>query len=145
MLLASAFDSRAVEAPIADAAERSDHGAIRALLKRRADVDAPQADGMTALHWAAHRDDLQTARLLASARVLVTNRFGVTPLSLACQNGNTAMVELLLERGADPNTVIRGGETVLMTAARTGKPGPVKALLARVLGWMRRNAAVRPR
>ena len=131
ILLASAFDSRAVEAPIADAAERSDPGAIRALLKRRADVDAPQADGMTALHWAAHRDDLQTARLLASARVSVTNRFGVTPLSLACQNGNTAMVELLLERGADPNTVTRGGETVLMTAARTGKPGPVKALIAR--------------
>ena len=86
---------------------------------------------MTALHWAAHRDDLPTARLLNAARVAVTNRFGITPLSLACQNGNTAMVELLLERGADPNTVIRGGETVLMTAARTGKSGPVKALLVR--------------
>lgn len=41
------------------------------------------------------------------------------------------MVELILERGADPNTTVRGGETVLMTAARTGKPGPVTALLAR--------------
>lgn len=86
---------------------------------------------MTALHWAVYRDDLPTARLLASARVAVTNRYGVTPLSLACQNGNTAMVEWLLERGADPNTAVRGGETVLMTAARTGRPGPVKALLVR--------------
>jgi ankyrin repeat protein len=50
---------------------------------------------------------------------------------LACQNGNASIVELLLEHGADPNTTSRGGETVLMTAARTGKPGPVKALLAR--------------
>jgi ankyrin repeat protein len=41
------------------------------------------------------------------------------------------MVELLLGAGADANTTLRGGETVLMTAARTGKVGPVKALLAR--------------
>jgi ankyrin repeat protein len=40
-------------------------------------------------------------------------------------------VELLLERGASPNTTLRGGETALMTAARTGKPGPVAALLQR--------------
>ena len=130
-LVGSAVDSLASEAPIADAAEKSNLATIRTLLKQHADVNAPQADGMSALHWAAHRDDLATARLLTTARVGVTNRFGITPLSLACQNGNTAMVELLLERGADPNTVIRGGETVLMTAARTGKPGPVKALLVR--------------
>ena len=131
VLFFSAFSSFSSEAPLANAAEKSDRAAIRALLKQQADLNAPQADGMTALHWAAHRDDPETAKLLASSSVAVTNRFGVTPLSLACQNGSTAMVELLLERGADPNTVVRGGETVLMTAARTGKPGPVKALLAR--------------
>lgn len=119
------------ESPLADAVEKSDRAAIRTLLKQRADVNAPQADGMTALHWAAQLDDFEAAKLLADAKanVTVTNRYGVTPLSLACQNGNTSIVELLLERGADPNTALRGGETVLMTAARTGKPGPVKALL----------------
>ncbi len=131
-LCATPSSSFAAKAPsFAEATEKSDHATIRTLLKQHADVNAAQADGMTALHWAAHRDDPETAKLLASASVAVTNRFGVTPLSLACQNGSTAMVELLLERGADPNTVVRGGETVLMTAARTGKPGPVKALLAR--------------
>ena len=53
-LLGSAIDSLASEAPIADAAAKSNLAAIRTLLKQQADVNAPQADGMTALHWAAH-------------------------------------------------------------------------------------------
>jgi len=67
----------------------------------------------------------------AGADVKATNHYGVAPLSLACENGNPELVELLLASGADANTTQRGGETVLMTAARTGKVGPVKALLAR--------------
>ncbi len=131
LLSALAPNSFAADSRLADAAEKSDRATLRALLEQRADVNAAQADGMTALHWAVHRDDLETVGLLAGASVVVTNRFGVTPLFLACQNGGTAMVELILERGADPNTTVRGGETVLMTAARTGKAGPVAALLAR--------------
>ncbi|HEY0551395.1 MAG TPA: ankyrin repeat domain-containing protein, partial [Verrucomicrobiae bacterium] len=109
----------ATKSPLADAAEKSDRATIRTLLKQHADVDAPQADGMTALHWAAYLDDLEIARALAGARanVMVTNGYGVTPLSLACQNGNGSMVGLLLEHGADPKTTLHGGETVLMTAA----------------------------
>ena len=120
-------------APLADAAENSNQAAVRVLLEQRADVNAAQIDGMTALHWAVYRDNLPTARLIvkAGANVKAENRYGVTSLSLACTNGNTAIVQLLLESGADPNTTLRGGETVLMTAARTGKLGPVKALLAR--------------
>jgi len=123
----------AAESRLADAAEKSDRASIRTLLQQNADMNAPQADGMTALHWAAYLDDLETTKLLVSvnANAIVTNRYGVTPLSLACQNGNTSIVELLLEHGADPNTILRGGETVLMTAARTGRTGPVNALLKR--------------
>jgi len=132
-LVLSASCLAASRSPLADAAEKSDRATLRTLLKQHADVNAPQADGMTALHWAAYLDDLETARNLAAERAdaNVTNRYGVTPLSLACQNGSTALVELLLAHGAEPNTTLRGGETVLMTAARTGRAGPVKALLAR--------------
>jgi ankyrin repeat protein len=55
----------------------------------------------------------------------------VTPLSVACTNGNGALVELLLKAGADPNTAIPGGETPLMTASRTGKVEAVRALIAK--------------
>ncbi|RYD81263.1 MAG: hypothetical protein EOP84_11285 [Verrucomicrobiaceae bacterium] len=115
---------------LANAAEKKDRAAVSALLTERLDVNVPQVDGMTALHWAAHHDDLETAKLLDAAKVDAVNRYGVTPLYLACQNGCTEMVELLLSRGANPNSTVRGGETVLMTAARTGKVGPVKALLS---------------
>ncbi len=120
------------QSPLADAAERSDRATLRALLKQHADVDAPKADGMTALHWAVQHDDLETAKLLlrSGAHAAATNRYGVTPLSLACVDGGAGLVELLLAAGADANTTQRGGETLLMTAARTGKAGPVKALLA---------------
>jgi len=118
---------------LADSAEKLDRAAVRALLQQGADVNAAQADGMTALHWAAYLDDLEMAKLLvqAKANLMVTNRYGVAPLTLACQNGNAPMVELFLQGGADPNTTLRGGETVLMTAARTGRTGPVQALLER--------------
>lgn len=133
LLLLAVSGLEAKDSSLADAAEKSDRATIRALLKQHADVNAPQADGMTALHWAAYLDDLETAKLLveAKANVSAANHYGVTPLSLTCQNGNGLIVELLLAHGADANTALRGGETALMTAARTGKPGAVKALLAR--------------
>ena len=119
--------------PLADAAEKMDQTRIQSLLEQSVDVNAPQVDGMTALHWTALHDDLETARLLveAGADANAVNRYDVTSLSLACTNGNGPLVELLLEAGADPNTTLPGGETALMTASRTGRLGPVKALLAR--------------
>lgn len=133
VLPASGSFAAGTGSPVADAAERGDREAVRAMLARGEDAGGPQPDGMTALHWAAHRDDLAMARLLVGARadVRAANRYGVTPLSLACTNGSAGMVELLLGAGADPNTTLHGGETALMTAARTGMLGPVKALLAR--------------
>jgi uncharacterized protein len=118
-------------APLADAAEKMDRAAIRSLLKQHAEVNTPQADGMTALHWAAYQDDVEVAQLLvrAGANVKAANRYGVTPLSLACTNGNAAMVDMLLKAGADANAVLPGGETPLMTASRTGNLAVVKTLI----------------
>ncbi|MBN9517222.1 ankyrin repeat domain-containing protein [bacterium] len=132
LLLAGGVAARP-DALLADAAEKMDRARVTDLLKRGADVNAAQADGTTALHWAAYHDDPRTAALLiqAGASAKAANRYGVTPLALACTNGGAEVVELLLKAGADPNATLRGGETALMTAARTGRLGPVKALLAR--------------
>jgi len=133
LLAAANLSSAAAEAPLADAMEKMDRAAVRALLQRRADVNAPQVDGMTALHWAAYQDDLESVELLvrAGANVKATNRYGIAPLTLAVANGNSAMVETVLKAGADPNTTLPGGETALMTAARVGVLASVKALIAR--------------
>src|SRR5882672_6934749 len=100
-----------------DAVKGGDRTTARALVKARADVNAAEVDGTTALHWAVRADDLEMVRLLiaAGARAGATNRYGVMPLSLAATNGNAMMIETLIAAGADPNSALPEGETVLMT------------------------------
>ena len=116
-----------------DAAKAGDTRAALALLARGADARAADADGSTALHWAAETDDeaLAQALLAAGAAVSAATRHGITPLHLAASNGNAAIVELLIAAGADVNGATPGGETPLMMAARTGSPGAIRALLSR--------------
>jgi ankyrin len=130
MLGGSAFgaDSR-----LADAVQRGDKVAVRSLVADRANINVPQSDGTTALHWAVRYGDLTTADLLikAGADVKAANRYGLTPIQLAATNGNAAMIQRLLEAGVDPNFANPGGETVLMTASRTGNLDAIFLLLAK--------------
>ena len=98
MLVAADRDTR-----LADAAQRGDRQAVRALLAQAPDVNAAQGDGMTALHWAVLNDDLEMARALvaAGANVKATTRLGDnTPLLMAAQNGNATLLAVLLDAGA---------------------------------------------
>jgi uncharacterized protein len=116
---------------VADAVMKGDKAALRLLLKQKADVNAPQVDGATALHWAVYRDDLETANLLirAGANARAANREGVTPLAMASLYGNAALIGTLLKAGADPKGRGPNGETMLMYAARNGNPDAIKVLL----------------
>ena len=133
VLILTSASVAAQDLRIVDAAERQDAPEVRALVKTGVDVSASRPDGATALHWAAHWNDLDTAELLlrAGANVNAANDHGVTPLALACENGSAAMVERLLAAGADANAAEHTGETALMTASATGNVEVVKALLAR--------------
>ncbi len=131
-LMAADNEPRLVETGLVEAVKSQDQAAVRSLLQEHADVNAAQADGATALAWAAYRDDLATTDLLirAGADVNAANDYGVTPLSLACTNRNAAMVAKLLDAGADPNAAQWTGETPLMTCSSTGAVETVKSLLA---------------
>jgi len=119
--------------PLIDAAKNVDREAVRSLLKQGANVNATQADGTTALHWASYRDDLESADLLirSGANVNARNDLGATPLWAACQNGSESMVGRLLTAGANPNAALLLGETPVMVAGRSGSPAVVELLAAK--------------
>jgi ankyrin len=123
---------RAAGSEVADAVLQGKKEVVRALLQKGVDVNVPQIDGTTALHWAVRADDLEMADLLlrAGARASATNRDGATPMQLASLNGSAAMIGRLLKAGVDANAPLSSsGDTALMLAARTGKPEAVKLLL----------------
>ena len=95
-------------ARLVEAVKAGDKAAVATLLKQKADVNAAEPDGTTALHWAVRQDDPElTDRLLrAGADVKAANRYGITALYLASLNGNAAIIERLLKAGADANAAV---------------------------------------
>ena len=131
LLLATPGLGAGVQDPrLLDAARAADSMRVMALLDQGVAANTRQADGATALHWAAHWDDATMADALlgAGADVDAANDFGATPLWLACLNGSETMVAALLAAGADANAALPSGETVLMTASRTGSIEAVRLL-----------------
>jgi ankyrin repeat protein len=122
----------APSASVADAAMQGNRDAVRSLLKQAADVNAAQGDGMTALHWAAMKDDAELVQtlLFAGANVRATTRIGsYTPLILAAKSGSASVIAPLLKSGADANSATSNGTTVLMLAAASGNTDAVALLI----------------
>ena len=125
------FAQGAGKSDVADAAMRGDKTAVRTLIQQKADVNAAQVDGATALHWAIYRDDEEMVDLLirAGANVKAANRDGATPLAMAALYGKPALIGKLLKAGADAKEVAANGQTALMLAARNGNPDAIKVLI----------------
>ena len=131
-LALSALLHAAPSAPVADAAMQGNREAVKALLKQAADVNGAQGDGMTALHWAAMKNDAELAQTLlyAGANLRATTRIGAyTPLLLAARNGSASVIAPLLKAGADANAATANGTTPLMFAAASGNLEAVTALI----------------
>ena len=107
---------------VVEAVRAGDRDAALARIAAGADVNLPEPNGTTAVHWAAYREDADmVARLVAAgADVSTVNDFGSSPMMEAAANGNAAIVRLLLEGGADPESPNPENQTALMAAARTG-------------------------
>jgi ankyrin len=121
----------ALAASLVDAVKSGDRTSALTLISQRADVNAPETDGTTALHWAVHHGDLElTQRLIrAGAKVNVKNDFGSTPMSEAAVLGRADLIEALLTAGADVESPNADGQTALMVVARTGRVDAARLLL----------------
>jgi len=120
----------AARSDVADAVMKGDRAALRTLLQKKADVNAPQVDGATALHWAVYRDEPEIVNQLirAGANVNVANREGMTPLAMAALYGRPTIIDALLEAHGDAKQRTANGETLMMFAARNGNPEAIKRL-----------------
>ena len=119
--------------PLVDAVKSGDRAAVRALLAEKADANAAEPDGTTALHHAIQRADAETVDLLiaAGADAKAINRYGISALHLAATIGSAPILERLLQAGAPADSATSEGETALMAASRNGDAASVKLLVSR--------------
>jgi uncharacterized protein len=113
------------------AAREGNLTAVRDLIAKRADVNAPSRDGSTALLWAVYNSNLEMVRALLAAQAATdaANRFGVTPLLQASRSGDAPIISALLKARASVSLTHPDGETALIAASRTGRLDAVKLLL----------------
>ena len=123
----------AAAAPLVEAVKAGDKTAALALIEKRVDVNAPEPDGTTALHWAAHNGDVDLVQRLirAGANVKAVNAFGATPMSEAAVLADPALLGVLLEAGASVESPNADGQTALMVVARTSRVDAARLLLER--------------
>ena len=105
LLACASPPAESADLQLKEAIRSGDYAAVRALIDGGTDVNAPEADGATLLHWAVRWDEPESVDLLlgAGADADAANAYGVTPLSLACINRSAPLVARLLAAGADPN------------------------------------------
>ncbi|CAH2278105.1 cortactin-binding 2 [Pelobates cultripes] len=103
---------------------------VKMLLTSGAHVDATVSNGFTALCTAAAQGHYKCAEILIAFNADINHvGGGQTPLYLACQNGNSEIVKLLLEAGADRSIVTKDGRTAIHATVEIGNVDCLKLLM----------------
>ena len=122
-----------LEAELVTAAEQDESAQVAVLLKRHVSPNATLADETTALHWAAYNDNLELVKLLLGAGAKPEPRTrlrGLTPLHMASESGDAALIDALLKAGAGADATNESGTTPLMIASASGSTSAVETLIA---------------
>ena len=104
---------------------------IKELLKKGADLEAKDKDGITALIEAVSCGMLDVVKCLAEhgADLEAKDKYGNTALMKAAYKGQLDVVKCFVELGADLEAKDKDGRTALMEAAFWGKLDVVKCLV----------------
>ena len=107
---------------------------VRELIDAGQDVNLPDNDTVTSLHWAAINNRVEIVKLLIEKNATVDARGGdlnSTALQWATRQGHLASVVLLINAGADPQIKDAEGCSAIHLAAQFGHTAVVAYLIAR--------------
>ena len=102
------------------------------LLNRGANIDAPDNEGRTALHWAAEQGNLEITTFLVAnkAKLESTELNGETALHRSSAGGHLSVVTYLIDSGANIEASdSKYGQTALHKAASHGRLSVVEVLV----------------
>lgn len=124
----SNFDSTS---PLIDAVIDGDSQKVNNLLQTEENINQPDSEGWTALHWAVQASDVETSKALlkAGANPNIENNYGVIPLMTAAGDGNLKIIQMLLGTDADIDYQDQDGWTPLMYAVSSEQIDAVQSLL----------------
>lgn len=116
--------------PILEAVKNGHTKIVKLLLERGADPETTDKNNIPIICIASQRGHLDIVRtLLETYHVNIESKQHKTSLMYAIENGHKNVAELLLEKGADPDTTDMYGYTPLMHASEKGNVDLVELLV----------------
>lgn len=118
--------------PLGIACERGRADFVRLFIKLGADIDEADCDGLTALHLACYKNQLECGKILLDHGAdcyYDCDCWGLTPIGLACKLNRLEFLQLLIDSNVDLEHCDDDGLTSLHVACELGSTKCVELLL----------------